>query len=109
MYTGLKTSMDSSVEALQEYVDEKQAIQDSIIADLRALNKAFYSKYSRYIQEGTWSSEDYWNDDLYYLDAVEVAYKGSRPQVQYDINVLRLSELEDYSSKVFKLGDISYI
>jgi hypothetical protein len=44
--------------------------QDEIIEELNALNKQFYVKYARFIQEGTWTSEDYWDDDLYYLDAV---------------------------------------
>ena len=115
MYTNLKSGIngeggiDASVKALETYVEELEEIQDGIISDLRALNKAFYSKYSRYIQEGTWSSEDYWNDDLYYLDALKVAYESARPQIQYEINVLRLSELDDYSSKIFRLGDISFI
>jgi hypothetical protein len=55
------------------------ARQDEIIDELTALNKAFYTKYARFIQEGTWSSEDYWDDDLYYLDALQVSYTSSRP------------------------------
>jgi len=38
-----------------------------------------------------------------------VAYQSSRPQVSYEINVLRLSDIAEYSSKVFKLGDISFV
>ena len=109
VYTQLFTSISQSVSLLEEYVANVDADQEQIIADLRALNKQFYTKYARFIQEGTWSSEDYWDDDLYYLDALQVAYTSSRPQISYDINVMRLSELNDYSSKVFNLGDISFI
>jgi len=38
-----------------------------------------------------------------------VAYTSSRPQLQYDINVMRLAALEDFSSKVFNVGDICYV
>jgi len=59
--------------------------------------------------EGTWINEDYIDDTKYYLDALEVAYTSSRPSLSYTINVLRLSELEKFSSKIFHLGDICYI
>ena len=108
-YKQLSADITISINLLEEYIENTTARQDEIVRELRALNKAFYSKYSRFIQEGTWSSEDYWDDDLYYLDALQVAYTSSRPQIQYEINVVRLSDLEDYKSKVFHLGDISFI
>lgn len=109
VYQNLNESLQRSLEHLNEYIDNLDMRQDEIIEELNALNKQFYVKYARFIQEGTWTSEDYWDDDLYYLDAVQVAYTSSRPQISYEINVLRLSDLEDYSSKVFKLGDISFV
>lgn len=109
IYQNLNESLQRSLEHLNEYIDNLDARQDEIIEELGILNKQFYVKYARFIQEGTWTSEDYWDDDLYYLDAVQVAYTSSRPQISYEINVLRLSDLEDYSSKVFKLGDISFV
>ena len=109
MYQSLNESIQASLALLDEYITNTQARQDEIIEELRELNRLFYIKYSRFIQEGTWQSEDYWDDNKYYLDALQVAYQSSRPQISYDINVLRLSELDDYSSKVFRLGDISFI
>lgn len=108
-YRQLSTDILISIDLLQDYIDETTARQDEIIEQLQNLNRQFYQRYSRFIQEGTWSSEDYWDDDLYYLDALQVAYTSSRPQISYEINVLRLSDLEDYKSKVFHLGDISFI
>jgi hypothetical protein len=55
---------------LNEYIDNLNVRQNQIIEELNAWNKGFYIKYARFIQEGTWTSEDYWDDDLYYLDAV---------------------------------------
>ena len=109
MYLQMNDELQVSLNKLKEYIDTTNTRQDEIIDALRELNRRFYTRYARFIQEGTWTSEDYWDDNLYYLDAVQVAYESSRPQVQYEINVLRLSELDDYSSKVFKLGDISFI
>ena len=40
---------------------------------------------------------------------MQVAYTSSRPQISYEINVLRLSDLPEYASKVFQLGDISFV
>lgn len=109
IYSNLQSQLQDSVTNLEEYIQTLTARQNIIIEELNEINKEFYRRYSRFIQEGTWSSEDYWNDDLYYLDALQVAYTSSRPQIQYEINVLRLSDLSEYSSKVFNLGDISFI
>ena len=109
IYQDLFTSLQASVISLQEYIDNLQVQQDTYIDELNEWNTIFQKKYGRFIQEGTWTSEEYFNDDLYYLDALQVAYTSSRPRITYDINVLRLSDLEEYKAKVFKLGDISYI
>lgn len=108
-YETLYTSINDSLTALNTYINNFNARQTTLIDELRELNRRFYAKYSRFIQEGSWTSEDYWDDDQYYLDALQVAYQSARPQVSYDISVLRLSDVENYSSKVFHLGDISFI
>lgn len=108
-YEALSLSINQSITFLETSLTALQSSQDQIIEQLKELNKQFFIKYAPYIQEGTWSSEDYWNDDLYYLDALQVAYTSSRPQVQYEIDVMRLSDLEDFKSKVFRLGDISFV
>ena len=108
-YQALQESLQISIDLLTESIESLESRQDEIIESLNDLNKQFYSKYARYIQEGTWTSEDYWDDDLYYLDAMQIAYTSSRPQISYEINVLRLSDLSEYSSKVFQLGDISFV
>lgn len=73
------------------------------------LNEAFYSTYSRFIQEGTWISENYIDDDKYYNDALSVLYNSSYPQVAYTINVLTLSSLPGYEYFKFQLGDKTYV
>ena len=73
------------------------------------INKRFYQKYSRFIQEGSWISEDYIDDNLYYLDALSTLYTSSRPKVTYTIDVLELSQLPGYELFEFALGDKTYV
>ena len=113
---GLKTRYENNVRFLTEQVasitNDLKTAQEAQTASLKTINelhKKFFNKYSHYIQEGTWTSEDYIDSTLYYLDAQSVAYTSSRPQVSYNISVLRLSSLEDFKNKIFNVGDISYI
>lgn len=108
-YNSLLSSVATSVGLLQNDIDTYTARQDQLKDLILALDKEFYTKYSRYIQEGSWNSEDYYDDLDYYLDAVNVCYTSSRPQVSYNINVMRLSEIEEYQNRKFELGDICYI
>lgn len=94
---------------LENYITEQEERLDIIRDLLKAKHEQFNIKYFNYIQEGTWQDESYVNDDEYFIDALNVAYTSSRPQITYSINVLRLSSLEEFSSKIFNLGDICYI
>ena len=99
----------ASVEKLEEYINTRAERQKEIAEITRELDTRFFKKYARYIQEGTWQDSSYIDDDKYYLDAIDVAYTSARPQLQYDINVMRLTSLEDFSSKSFEVGDICYV
>ena len=101
--------LERSIETLKDYIEEKTARMDQLIELTSELHKAFFQKYSRYLQEGTWQDSNYVYDDDYYLDGLEVAYRSSRPQIQYDISLIRVSSLEDFNSKIFDIGDICYI
>ena len=74
-----------------------------------ALTKEFYKKYSKYIREGTWISEDYYDENLYYLDAQMVLYTSAFPQINYTINVIEISEIEGFEPYTFKNGDKTYM
>ena len=87
----------------------KEGEREEILDEIKALHKNFYQKYARFIQEGTWTSPDYIDPDKYYFDAQNMAYTSSRPKISYNINVLRLSALEEYKHKTFGIGDISFI
>jgi hypothetical protein len=69
------------------------------------LNNAFYSRYARFIYEGTWIDESYMDDNLYYTNALSVAYNSSMPKVSYSINVIMLAGIPGYELFDFKIGD----
>lgn len=120
-YVAQKEKLTISVENLKGLIETQEKILNNpdweeqengvpgIVQDKEQLDEKFYKKYSRFIQEGTWTSEEYVDDNLYYLDAQSVAYTSSRPQIQYNISVLRLSALDEFRGKEFNLGDISFI
>lgn len=105
----LVKKLEGSVGTIEAEISSLEGSQKSIENKIAAIHKKFWDKYSAYIQEGVWSSEDYVDDELYYLDACSVAYTSARPQTSYSISVLRLSALPEFNSKVFNLGDICYI
>ena len=73
------------------------------------LNKLFYQRYSRFIQEGTWVDESYIDETLYYNDALSVSYNSSRPKVTYSMNVIALAGLPGYELFDFKIGDQTFV
>ena len=74
-----------------------------------ACEKDFFSKYGKFIKEGTWSSDDYIDPELYYLDAMQVSQTSAFPKVEYSINVAEVSELEGLENYTFAAGDKTYI
>lgn len=93
---------NSEVDGVLDRIEEK-------IQQKKIRIKDFYNKYSRFILEGTWSSQDYLSDDLYYLDALQVSNTSAHPQVTYTIDVAEISGLEGYEGYQFDTGDITYI
>lgn len=84
---------------IEEYKKDQQGYLD-----------IFNNKYANYIQEGTWTDESYYDDDLYYLDAQNVLYSSAFPKVSYTINVIDVSPLgREYTPFKFNVGDKTYI
>lgn len=104
-----KANINSSISTLKKRIKVITNRQNTLLNSIRQKHQKFNDKYGLYLLEGTWQDEDYVDDNKYYLDALNVAYTSSRPQLSYTINVMRLSSLEEYSSKVFRLGDICYM
>lgn len=108
-YTDLLDNINTAVSGLENYIASLKEDQEEYLEDLNELHNAFNKKYANYLFEGTWKDDSFVDDDKYYLAGLEVAYTSSRPQVQYTFDVLRLSSLEEFSSKIFNLGDICYV
>jgi hypothetical protein len=81
----------------------------NIEAETSDLIHKFENKYSRFIQEASWTSEDYIDDNLYYIDAETTLHESAQPKVTYTINVVDLSQLDEYKPYRFELGDITYV
>ena len=110
--TLLATTKTSYEEQQAIYNEKKSFLTDKetgIAAQKEKLNKEFYKKYSRFIQEGSWISEDYLDDDLYYLDAESTLYTSIFPKVTYNIKVVEISQLEGYQGYHSDIGDKTYI
>lgn len=109
LYQAQLANIEISLPALEARIAQLELEQSYYIGLIEELDAKFYSKYSRFIQEGSWTSDDYYDDDLYYYDALSTSYTSSRPQVSYNISVMRISSIPGFENKVFHLGDISYV
>ena len=103
--TGLAASLE---EAKEEYKKLKDKLKE-IKKKRELIEQALFERYGRFLQEGTWISEDYFDNELYYLEAVNVSNTSAFPQVSYTINVIDVSRIEGYENITFAVGDKSYI
>ena len=93
-------------------IEEQKGITDDmeqILNEKGEIEKEFYKKYSRFIQEGTWTSQDYIDDELYYLDALNISRVSGQPKVSYNLAVYEISEQEGLQNYKFNVGDKTYI
>ena len=98
----IKLATTGSVVGIQSLIEDEQDKKAELIND-------FNNKYSRFIQEGTWSSTDYLDSERYYLAALQVSNTSAQPTVSYSINVVEISELEGFEWYKFNTGDKTYI
>lgn len=106
------SKLEGARATLAQYEAQQQSLQ-SDLSDLaeskKTLNTNFFKKYSRFIQEGTWTSESYTDENLYFYDAQAVSYESSVPSVTYSISVIDVSPLDGYELYKYQLGDRTYI
>lgn len=100
---------DVQIQQQKDRQEEIEKLWKDILKQKDELDYKFYQKYSKYIQEGSWISEDYMDDNLYYLDAENVLYTSAFPEISYTIDVLELSQLEGYENYKFSVGDKTYM
>lgn len=118
IHTYQKTEQESEslYETYNTQLQDEQARAEVIKQKLKEIarntdeiEKEFNVKYARYIQEGTWTDDNYIDDDLYYLDSLNVLYQSAYPKVTYNITVLELSQLEGYETYKFDLGHKTFM
>ena len=108
-YTDLKSRNESLLNAYSDKYNDVTELLKNIRKQKDQLNYDFENKYYRFIQEGTWNSNDYYDPELYYQAASMVLYTSSFPQVSYTINVLEISQIEGFELYKFKIADKTYI
>ena len=103
-----KQLAEKAFQELEQNKDEYKTIQEKLenIANYKqGLHLNFYTKYSRFIQEGSWISEDYTDDNLYYLDAQGTLHASAFPKVNYTIDIIDVSQVEGFENFNFSLGE----
>ena len=96
------TDVEESLKTYEESMKDK-ASQKVI------LNSTFFRKYAYFIKEGTWNSEEYTDDELYYLDAMSVGNTSAFPQISYNFQLTSLQGLEDFENYKFSVGEKTYV
>ncbi len=95
--------------AYEQKLAQGQIVVNDLLEQKAVLHDKFYEKYSRYIQEGTWTDTKYIDDDLYYLDALKISATNAFPKVSYDIDVADIHVIPGYENYQFKVGQRTYI
>jgi chromosome segregation ATPase len=86
-YNKAKTEMEKLDARISKINEELEDIKKLVSNKIEEFEK----KYVRFIQEASWTSEEYTDNNLYYLDAETTLHKSAQPKVSYTINVIELS------------------
>ena len=81
-----------------------------VLNKINEISDKFYKIYEPYIKEGTWTDSNYLTDNEYYWAAENVLEDSCKPKLSYNINVIDISPLVEYSDDYkFDLGDTTYL
>ena len=108
-YTSISNSNESLLNSYRTRYNLIAGKLKEVLIQKQKLNSDFQNKYYSFIQEGTWTSNDYYDPELYYEAANMVLYTSSFPQISYTINVLELSQVEGFEPYQFKIADKTYV
>lgn len=104
-YDNAQARYDWLTRALSSRESTNDPAEKRLLLEKEELHSRFYKKYSRFLQEGSWISEDHLDDQLYFLDARSTLNNATMPKISYDISVLELSAIEEFKNYTFALGD----
>ena len=106
--TGYYLELQNAKAAFENAKNEYENILlelDVISNNRKSITKEFNQKYGLYLQEGTWSSKDYIDDDLYYLDALQTLALSAKPKISYQISAVDLRNQEGYEAYNYTIGN----
>lgn len=114
-YTAWQKYIEEEFAADAQYKEYKQ-LNDELLAEIErlndskeALNKLFYQSFYRFIQEGTWKSDEHTDNEKYYNDAFATLKNSCVPKVSYTFSVIDVSPLEGYEEYEFDLADRTWV
>ena len=98
-------------QGIQAQIDQLTKISQSYLKQGKKLTTAFNKKYEPFIKEGTWSDSNYLTDNEYYWGGVSVLSDSSKPQINYNISVIDITnaDIENRENYEIDLGDITYV
>lgn len=108
-YQGVRQEAEDAYVQLNNIIQNKENTVKECLDNISIIEEIFNKKYAQFIQEGVWQDSQYIDESLYYLDGQAIASRSAKPEVAYTIFVLRLSILEDFKHKIFKVGDVARI
>lgn len=101
--------VENNYDNLKEKLDNLKLQNKKLLKEKEELILTFENKYSFYIHEGVWISEEHTDPNIYYVDAKNIAATSAKPQVTYSIEVIDISSLEEFSNYDFDIGDKTYV
>lgn len=100
---------EQALDSIKKKIEKVDRLLEQTREWIKEEEDEFYKAHSRFIQEGFWISEDYTDDNRYYLDALATAYTSSRPKITYTIDVFEMSKIEGYENYYFNVGDKTFV
>lgn len=95
---------------LSDYTQMNLVDQTDYLLDRKQyIESQLFARYSRFIQEGTWTDDQYIDDNLYYLDGLKVSSQNAFPKTSYQISVVDIEGVDKFALYNFKIGQTSYI
>lgn len=84
---------------------------NKVLKEIAKLSKKFNKKYENYLKEGTWTDQNYLTDNEYYWGGVSVLEDSSKPQIDYNINVINLLKADIKNNELYDidLGDTTFV
>lgn len=103
------SNVEENIKKLSKQIEEDRAEINDIVTCTSELHKNFHKKYSNFIQEGSWISEDYIDPNLYFLDAANVLANSATPKVTYSIEAIAIDQIPEWKNYTFNIGEKTFM